>query len=196
MLKCLSCCSSTEKHWIFTLPILQISKARSALKIAILSLNRRPARPGKRTPVVLLVDQVPLCSCVVEIVLWWKLPCNTLTVVWAPAQTDCQCRACLRPRDCSVGRTMTPSQAPIGANYTNMWSQQGKKDQTSERRGLCHLGRFESCLKVGKSKAVLWSHILAGHKFTSSWPDASKFPASPHARDDVEQRPPLRTPRK
>ena len=59
----------------------------------------------------------------------------------------------IRPRICSVGRTMTPSQLQ---DTTKMRSQQGQKDQTNESSGLYHLGRsgshlyrVQSCPKAG-----------------------------------------------
>ena len=92
--------------------------------------------------------------------------------------------------------------ATNGANTTKMRWQHRQKDLTNERSGHCHFGRFGGCPKASKKKSqnsksrsvFLWSHHPVGHKVKSSRPSAGTCPTSLHARDGVEQRPPVRNP--
>ena len=65
-----------------------------------------------------------------------------------------------------------------------------------------HFFCAQGCPKAGKQKSqnskvvafFLWSHNSVGCKVRSSRPSAGKFLVSSHARDDLEPRPPWRTP--
>ena len=77
---CFNTSNGTETitvYCFFTLPglsILQLSQARSALKIAIPRLQHKPAWYGKRTAVFLLVGQAPMYACAVASMLWESCP--------------------------------------------------------------------------------------------------------------------------
>ena len=99
--------------------------------------------------------------------------------------------------------------ASSGDNTTKMRWQQRQKDHTNESSGLCHFRRYGShffcaqgCPKASKLKIAKLknksifqrSHNSVGYKARSSRPSVGKFLANPHARNDVEPRPPGRTP--
>ena len=76
------------------------------------------------------------------------------------------------------------------------------KDLTNERPGLFHLGRFGSlfhcfkgCPKAGKKSRKTQKKVSFPMVAQFSGPNANKFPASPPALNDVEQRPSVRTPK-
>ena len=119
----------------------------------------------------------------------------------------------LLPRDLFgwTDHTMVPSQLQATPTPRRCDGSKDKQTQTNERSGICHLGRYGSqCFlctkaapkagqkKIEKLKKQKHFHMVAhnsvGCKVRSSRPSAGKFLESPHARDDVEPRPPWRTP--
>ena len=144
-----------------------------------------------------------------------KLPCNALAFVWALAQTDCQALAtshlgrlffhvnvwmdgpCRRHsfkrrqhhEDAVAARTKRPNKrafwtSPFGTTWQSLF--------------LCARlpeGRQKNKSQNSKSNRIfLCSHNSAGCKVRSTRASVGRFLASPHARDDVEPRPPWRTP--
>ena len=143
-----------------------------------------------------------------------KLPCNALTFVWALAQKDCEalatthlCRLFFHVNvwlhgpwrrhsfkrrqhheDAMEARTRRPNKRafwtlPFGTIWQSFF--------------LCARlpeGGQKKIAKLKSNSIFQWSHNSVGYKVRSSRPSAGKFLASPHARDDVEPRPPWRTP--
>ena len=115
----------------------------------------------------------------------------------------------LRPRVCLVGRTVAPSQLQAAPTPRRC---DGSKDKKTKHTSVVDFAIWDDmaviffcaqgCPKAGKKNLktqksnciFLRSHNSVGHKVTSSRPSAGKFLTSPHARDDVEPRPPRRTP--
>ena len=89
-------CFNTEKYCFSLqgLAILQLSQARSALKIAKppFTTEARVVRQAFSSGVPSAAVCVWRRKCVVG-----KLPCNALAFVWRFAQTDCQALACHPP---------------------------------------------------------------------------------------------------
>ena len=124
----------------------------------------------------------------------------------------------LPPTTCVVSSSTYPSggtqhgavTASNGACTTKMLSQQRQKDQIRHSRTLPlatilklfllfkqaarRLVKKNIRIRSKSNHVFLWSDNSVGHKVRSSRPSARKFTTSPHGLDDVEKRPPLRTP--
>ena len=139
-----------------------------------------------------------------------KLRCNALAL--ALGQTDCYALAtthhlCRLFVHVSVwlDRPHSPQTAPTPRRCDG--SKDKKTKQTSvldfaiwtiwQSISLCTRlpeGRQKTSQNSKSNSTSPRSHDSVGYKVRSSRPSAGKFEASPHARDDVEQRPPWRTP--
>ena len=154
---CFNTVSPNEKHCFYPLGSWQYSnshKLETHTKSQHTVCNRSP-RGKANAQWFLLVGQVPLYSkvCFVKVALkraQLRVRACTDRLLIKPCDHPA---SSIRPRICSVGRTMTPSQLQ---DTTKMRSQQGQKDQTNESSGLYHLGRsgshlyrVQSCPKAG-----------------------------------------------
>ena len=108
----------------------------------------------------------------------------------------------LLPRKCLVGRTVAPSQ--LQAAPTPRRCDGSKDEKKPSKRAFWTFAMWDDmaviflCARLPegrpKKKKNLWSHNAVGFQVRSSRPSAGKFLASPHARDNIEPRPPWRTP--
>ena len=164
--------------------------------------------------VFFLVGQVPLYACAVASALWKSCPatrspsCERLhRQTWSAAATTDLCQLFVHVsfwldgpwrrhnfkrrqlhEDAIAARTKRPNKKSVLDTAT--WDDTGS-----------HFYCVHGCPKAGKksknseSKSIfLWSRNPVGYKLRSSRPSAGKFPGSPHAHDDVQPRPPWRTP--
>ena len=150
--------------------------------IAIPRLQQRPAWYGKRTALFFLLGgQMSLYACAGASVLWESCP-----VTRSPScgRLHRQTVKPLPPPTCVVSSSTHvfgwtdhgASTASSGANITRMRPQQGQEDQTNERSGLCHLGRYGShffcaqgCRKAGKKNCKTQKIIEFSYGRTMQW---------------------------
>ena len=130
-----------------------------------------------------------------------KLPCSALTFVCALAETDCGALA-------TTHLCRLFFHAPVWLD--GPWRRHSLKRRLHHEDAMAartkpHKRAFwtlhlvhKAAQKIShnsKSNSIfLWSHNSVGYKVRSSRPSAGKFLASSHARDNVESRPPWRTP--
>ena len=155
---------------------------------------------------------MPLYSCAVESVLWESCPvtrspsCASLhrqtakplppstCVVSSPTYLFCwtdgpsRLQAAPTPRSCDRSKDKRTKQMSV--LKTAIW------DDMAVIFTVYQAPRKHAKKKTQKLKSngiFLRSHNSVGYEVRSSGPSAGKNLASPHARDDVEPRPPLRT---